>query len=105
MAAWAVAGGPAAASAGGSAGLNPETRNRAEIPSQYRWDFSAIFPSWDAWDAAMKEMGGKMDAFAAMKGPLAQGPAAVLKPYKPLPEIGLIHNKDFPYPPPPHAPH
>ena len=26
----------------------PETRNRAEIPAEFRWDFSAIYPSWAA---------------------------------------------------------
>ena len=27
----------------------PETRNRAEIPAQYKWDFTAIYPDWQAW--------------------------------------------------------
>ena len=26
----------------------PETRNRAEIPAEFRWDFAAIYPSWAA---------------------------------------------------------
>ena len=35
-----------------AAGAKPETRVRAEIPAQYRWDFSDIYPSWEAWEAA-----------------------------------------------------
>ena len=34
----------------------PASRNRSEIPAQYRWDFSAIYPSWDAWETGMKEL-------------------------------------------------
>ena len=51
----------------------PTTRNRAEIPAEFRWDFAAIYPSWDAWEAGMKDMDAKMDAFAALKGTLASG--------------------------------
>ena len=51
----------------------PATRNRADIPSEYRWDFSAIYPDWAAWEAGMKEMDARMDAFGAFKGTLAQG--------------------------------
>ena len=51
----------------------PTTRNRAEIPAEFRWDFSAIYPNWDAWEAGMKDMDAKMDAFAALKGTLASG--------------------------------
>ena len=52
----------------------PTTRNRAEIPAEFRWDFSAIYPSWAAWEEGMKEMDARMDAFAKLKGTLAQGP-------------------------------
>ena len=73
-------------------------RNRDEIPAQYRWDFSPIYPSWEAWEAGMKEMEAKMDAFAALKGSLAQGPAAVLKAYRLFDEIGMAQYKAYRYP-------
>jgi oligoendopeptidase F len=79
-------------------GAKPETRNRADIPSQYKWDFTPIFPNWEAWDAAMKDMEAKMDAFAALKGTLAQGPAAVLKAYRAFDEIGILQYKVYRYP-------
>ncbi len=80
------------------AGGKPETRNRAEIPQQYKWDFTAIYPDWPAWDAAMKEMETKMDAFTALKGTLSQGPAAVLKAYRAYDEIGMLEYKVYRYP-------
>ena len=82
-----------------SVGLaKPETRVRAEIPAKYRWDFAAIYPNWDAWDAGMKDMETKMDAFAALKGSLSKGPAAVLKAYQAYDEIGMLQYKVYRYP-------
>lgn len=76
----------------------PDTRNRAEIPAQYKWDFSPIYSSWDAWEAGMKEMEAKMDAFAALKGTLSRGPEAVLKAYRAYDEIGMMQYKVYRYP-------
>lgn len=81
-----------------TANVKPETRNRAEIPAEYRWDFSAIYPNWEAWTAALKDMEAKMDAFAAMKGTLKDGPAAVLKAYLAFDEIGMLQYKVFRFP-------
>ena len=76
----------------------PETRIRADIPAKYRWDFAAIYPNWEAWEAGMKEMEAKMDAFAALKGSLSKGPAAVLKAYQAYDEIGMLQYKVYRYP-------
>jgi len=76
----------------------PETRNRAEIPAEFRWDFSAIYPSWAAWEQAMQEMESRMDAFAKLKGTLAQGPAAVLKAYRDFDDIGKQQYLVYRYP-------
>ena len=76
----------------------PATQVRADIPAQYRWDFSPIYPSWEAWEAGMKETETKMDAFAAMKGTLKNGPPALLKAYKAFDEIGMLEYKVYRYP-------
>ncbi|HEY8996025.1 MAG TPA: oligoendopeptidase F [Lacunisphaera sp.] len=81
-----------------TAAAKPTTRVREEIPAQYRWDFSPIYPSWEAWDAGMKEMEAKMDEFAALKGSLAKGPAAVLKAYKLYDDIGMLQYRVYRYP-------
>jgi oligoendopeptidase F len=76
----------------------PMTRNRAEIPAEFRWDFSAIYPSWAAWEEAMKEMEARMEAFAALKGTLAQGPAQLLKAYQAYDDIGKLQHRLYRYP-------
>jgi oligoendopeptidase F len=80
------------------AAAKPETHNRAEIPAQYRWDFTAIYPNWAAWEAGMAEMQVKMDAFAALKGTLKNGAPAVLKAYQAFDEIGMMQYKVYRYP-------
>jgi len=79
-------------------GAKPTTRNRAEIPAEYRWDFSAIYPSWAAWEDGMKEMDARMDAFVKLQGTLAQGPQALLKAYQSFDEIGKLQYRLYCYP-------
>jgi len=75
-----------------------QPRQRADIPAEYRWDFSAIYPSWDAWEAGLKDMQAKMDAFAQRKGTLAQGPQQVLDAYQAFDEIGRLQYLVYRYP-------
>ena len=79
-------------------GAKPTTRNRAEIPAEFRWDFSAIYPDWAAWEADMKEMDSRMDAFAKLQGTLAQSPDALLKAYQAFDEIGKLQYRLYRYP-------
>jgi oligoendopeptidase F len=81
-----------------SVSAKPETRNRAEIPAEYKWDFSPIYPSWEAWEAGIKDMEAKMDAFPALKGTLSKGPAEVVKAYQLFDEIGQLQYRVYRYP-------
>lgn len=76
----------------------PTSQVRAEIPAQYRWDFAPIYANWEAWEAGMKDMEARMDAFAKMKGSLAKGPDALLKAYKAFDEIGILQYRVYRYP-------
>ncbi|MEO8278864.1 MAG: oligoendopeptidase F [Ideonella sp.] len=87
-----------AASPTNTMAAKPDTRVRAEIPAEFRWDFSSIYPSWDAWEAGLKTMESKMNEFAAMKGTLKNGPAAVLKAYRAFDEIGQLQYLVYRYP-------
>jgi oligoendopeptidase F len=78
--------------------LKPATRDRAAIPAEFRWDFSAIYPSWEAWDAAMAETKERMDAFAALQGTLKNGPAALLGAYRLFDRIGMLQYRIYRYP-------
>ncbi|ATC64977.1 oligoendopeptidase F [Nibricoccus aquaticus] len=81
-----------------SVSAKPETRNRAEIPAEYKWDFTPIYASWEAWEAGIKDMEAKMDAFPALKGTLSGGPDAVVKAYQLFDEIGQLQYRVFRYP-------
>ncbi len=76
----------------------PATRQRAEIPAQYKWDVTPIFASWDAWEAGMKTLDARMAEFAALKGTLAQGAPAVLHAYQLLDQIGMLQERVYSYP-------
>lgn len=76
----------------------PATRVRDEIPAEFRWDFTPMFQDWTAWEAAIKELEVKMDAYAALKGTLAQGPQAVLHAYQLADEIGKLQYLVYRYP-------
>lgn len=73
-------------------------RSRADIPAEFRWDFTPIYPSWEAWEAGMTEMDRQADAFAALKGSLKNGPDAVLKAYRAFDEIGKLQYRVYRYP-------
>jgi len=76
----------------------PTTLIRADIPAQYRWDVTPLFPSWEAWEQGMQALDAKMTAFAALKGTLAQGPQAVLHAYQLRDEVGMLEEKVYRYP-------
>jgi oligoendopeptidase F len=88
----------AAAVSSAAIAAKPTTRNRAEIPAEFRWDFSAIYPSWAAWEEGMKEMDARMASFAALKGTLAQGPVQLLKAYQAYDDIGKLQYRLYRYP-------
>ena len=78
--------------------LATSPRQRADIPADFRWDFSAIYADWPAWEAGLAEMEQRMDAFAALKGSLALGPQALLTAYRAYDEIGKLQYKVYRYP-------
>lgn len=74
-----------------------ETRKRSEIPAEYKWDFTPIFANWEAWEEGFKQMQAKMDAYAALKGTLANGPEALLHAYQLNDEIGQLEYRVYCY--------
>ncbi len=79
-------------------GLKPATRERAEIASEYKWDFSAIYVSWAEWEAGVEALRGEMEAFVELKGTLRDGPEAVLRAYRAFDSIGMRQYRVFRYP-------
>jgi oligoendopeptidase F len=72
-------------------------RQRADIPAEFRWEFSPIYADWAAWEAGMGEMERQMKAFDQLKGTLAQGPLALLKAYQAFDEIGKLQHRVYGY--------
>jgi oligoendopeptidase F len=75
----------------------PSTLNRAQIPAEYRWDFTPIYRDWAAWEQAMKELEGRIAAFAALKGTLDRGPAQLLAAYVSFDELGQLQDRTYSY--------
>ena len=76
----------------------PQTLHRDSIPDQYKWDFSHIYPDWDAWKQDMARLEAMMDEYAAMQGTLSQGPDQLLKAFQLSDELGKILYKVYRYP-------
>lgn len=96
--ALALAGLLALSGASATAATRPDTRERAKIPAEYRWDFAPIYADWAAWEEGMKSMEAKVDAFAARKGTLGKGPQSVLDAYNAFDEIGVLQYRIYRYP-------
>lgn len=76
----------------------PATRDRALIADEFKWDFSPIYASWDEWESGLRALGERMDAFAALKGTLKDGPHALLGAYRLFDEVGVLQYRVFRYP-------
>ena len=87
----------ALAVAGNAVAAKPQTRNRADIPAEYRWDFTPIYPNWDAFEGGMKDLDAKIAAFAKLQGTLKGGANAVLKAYLAQDEMGKVQYKLYGY--------
>lgn len=76
----------------------PTTRNRAEIPAEYRWDFSRIYPSWEAWEADLASFDGMISGYEGLRGRLGSGPEVLLEAMTRGDEMGQLAYKLYRYP-------
>lgn len=56
-------------------------RKRSEIDAQYKWDLTHIYPTNEAWEAAMKTLSQRVQDFAAYDGHVAEDPRKVIREY------------------------
>ena len=68
----------------------PGTDQRDEIPDQYKWDVSHIYPDFESWEQGYNDLDVMIDQFAALKGTLNQSDAALLKAYRMQDEMGRV---------------
>ena len=71
----------------------PPFRERADVPDQFKWDLTDIFPDWNAWQRAYDELDRKIGECAAFQGTLAQGAERLLEVYRLRDEIGQLEYK------------
>ena len=57
-------------------------KNRNEIPAQYMWDFTHLFPTDEAWEAALAECEAKISSIEALKGTLGTSPEALFNAFE-----------------------
>ena len=63
-----------------------DIRRREDVAPQYKWDLTHIFPSDEAWEAAMASVMEEVKAFAAYDGKVAEDPRKVIREYFALDE-------------------
>ena len=75
--------------------LTPE---RSAIDPAYTWDLSAIFASWEAWEAAMADLERRIGAFKALAGTLGQGGGQLRDALQAHDAIGQLSYRVWYYP-------
>ena len=68
----------------------PAFRDRSDIPDQFKWNLTDIFPDWPAWEAAYAELETMIAAYAALQGTLAQGADKILAAMRLSDDIGQL---------------
>ncbi|MBN2068595.1 MAG: oligoendopeptidase F [Opitutales bacterium] len=74
-----------------------EVKIRSEVEDAYKWDFSLIYPSWDAWEADLAKVGTIGDEIASLEGTLAEGPQQIVKLEQLSDEIGKLAYRLYGY--------
>ncbi len=81
-----------------SASAKPKTMVRNEIPNEYKWDLSDIYPNWETWEEEMSRLQKMMDEYASFQGTLSQGSDNLLKAFLLGDELGKLLYKVYRYP-------
>ena len=82
--------------------LTPDTKHpripdRGEIDERHKWDLSALYPDWTAWEADLNEFGRQIDRYATLHGSLAGGPERLLAAMKLADDVGVRAYKVWYY--------
>ncbi|MEZ5419647.1 MAG: hypothetical protein R2708_20200 [Vicinamibacterales bacterium] len=74
------------------------TPDRTEIDSAYTWDLSAIFPSWEAWEAAVADLEQRIGTFKALAGTLGTSGTRLREALEAHDAIGQLSYRVWYYP-------
>jgi len=81
-----------------SAWARPETLVRSEIPVEYKWDLSHIYPDWDAWEKDIVIMQKLMNEYSDLKGKIGLSAENLAKAFTLSEEMGAVIAKINYYP-------
>jgi oligoendopeptidase F len=74
------------------------SRNRADIAERFKWNVHDIFPSWDAWETAYRQLEAGVERYGALKGTLSQGPEALQTAFSLSEELGQLAYRVWYFP-------
>ena len=74
------------------------SRKRDEVPDHFKWNLADIFPNWEAWEAAYKELEAGIARYSALKGTLAGGADSLLTAFRLSEELGQLAYRVWYYP-------
>ena len=82
--------------------IHPETKHpgipeRSEIDDCDKWDLSALYPDWSAWEADLNGLSDQIDRYASLQGTLAGGAESLLAAMKLADEVGARSYKVWYY--------
>jgi oligoendopeptidase F len=78
--------------------LKPDTRDRAEIADEFKWNLDHIFSDWEAWEAGLAELEELMKRYGEFEGTLAEGPGRILAASQLSDELGQLLYRVYQYP-------
>ncbi len=72
--------------------------SRESLDPKYTWDLSAIFTSWDQWEAAFTDLDRGIEAYKKYEGTLGQGAGQLLKALLDRDALSQLSYKVWYYP-------
>ncbi len=75
------------------ASVDPRTRTRDQIPEEFTWNLSDIYPNWATWEAGLAEFEGKLSGYAELRGTLARGADRLLTAFRLEDDLGQLSYK------------
>ena len=64
--------------------------DRAELPAEYTWDLTTIYPSDAAWEADVARLDQLLVEVGTLQGTLATGPQALLKVLEACDRVSML---------------
>jgi oligoendopeptidase F len=73
--------------------VDPRTRTRDQIPEEFTWNLSDIYPTWAEWETGLADFEKMLAGYAEIRGTLAQGAERLLKAFRLEDDLGQLSYK------------